>query len=156
MNKQPILTINAPDGCEIDSYTFDKTSGVVKFKEKRKSVFERITTLASVLEDNGFTQQGFDKHCEGLTEDEVGYRLAKLMIMSLNEDWTPDWNDPNQVKYVPWFDMRGSSGFRFDVYVSWNSASVVGSRLCLKSRPLCEHIGKHPELTAIYKKFFTT
>lgn len=156
MNKQPILTINAPEGCEIDSYTFDKTSGVVKFKEKPKSVFERITTVADVLADNGWTQQQFDERCKSLAEDEIGYLLAKLLVKSLNEDWTANWEDSSQPKYVPWFDMRGSSGFRFVDFDLWFSLSLVGSRLCLKSRQLCEHIGKHPELTGIYKKFFTT
>lgn len=28
-----------------------------------------------------------------------------IFICALNEDWTPNWSDPNESKYYPYFDM---------------------------------------------------
>ena len=38
------------------------------------------------------------------------YQLI-IIAEALNEGWVPDWNDGDQPKYFPWFDMEG--GFRF-------------------------------------------
>ena len=94
----------------------------------------------------------------------VGYRKAmiahaKLIIIAhaLNRlgnngrQWKPDWNNYDQYKYYPWFEMGGSSGFRYLVYDGWFSLSLVGSRLCFKSRELAEYAGN--QFTEIYKQF---
>lgn len=145
--------LEIPEGHMFDRV--DVQSKEIIYKEiPPLTVFDRIKTLADVLADNGFTQESFDKHCEGLPEDEVGYRLAKLLSKSMNEDWIADWNNANQPKYQIWWDMRsGSSGFRFGGYGNRGSYSGVGSRLCLRSPQVCKHIGDHPELTAIWRKF---
>lgn len=142
------LKIEIPKGYEID--TFDQASGEIRFREKPKSAIERILTVADVLKDNGITEQQFNDSCKGLAPDEVAYRIVKLLVKSLNEGWTPDWSNHNEYKYYPWFEMLGSSGFRFIGYDYWYSASDVGSRLCFKTRALAEHAGKH--FTDVYKQ----
>lgn len=141
------IPIEIPAGFEFEG--FDTQKNEVKLREQAKH--ERMKTVADVLADNGLTQEEFDKKCAGLEPDEVGYRLAKLIAKSLNEGWTPDWNDHNQYKYVPWFYMGGSSGFRYDDCANWGSNSVVGSRLCFKSSKLAEYAGK--QFTEVYKQF---
>jgi hypothetical protein len=144
------LKIEIPTGFEIDS--FDKKSGEIKFKAKPKNVMERIKTVADVLIENNVSPDDFDEECEGLTSDEKAYRILKLLAKSLNEGWVPDWNNSSEYKYVPWFYMDGgSSGFRFNVFVAWNSSSDVGSRLCFKSRELAEYAAKN--FTEVYKRF---
>lgn len=143
------IKIEIPKGFVIDS--FDQQSGEIKFKEAPKDVMERIKTVADVLADNGFTQGQFSRQCEGLEPDEVGYRLAKLIAKSLNEGWTPDWNNSSEVKYVPWFYMGGSSGFQYYVCGVWDSFSAVGSRLCFKTRALAEYAGN--QFKEVYKQF---
>lgn len=79
---------------------------------------------------------------------------AELSIIAeaLNEGWKPDWDNSNQYKYWPWFDMRSSgSGFSFYVYGCDFSGSRAGSRLCFKSRELAEYAAK--QFTDIYKQF---
>jgi hypothetical protein len=79
--------------------------------------------------------------------------LAKLMIISeaVNEGWKPNWNDLDDYKYLPWFDMevekRNPSGFRFvgSICVRTGSYSAGGSRLCFKSRDISDFVGKHYE-----------
>lgn len=84
-------------------------------------------------------------------EDEV----MQLMIIchALNEKWEPNWNDGNQYKYYPYFDMRDGSGFAFSGanYVYWTTCTDGGSRLCFKSEKLAKYAGT--QFMAVYKKF---
>jgi hypothetical protein len=73
--------------------------------------------------------------------------VAKLIIIAevLNDGWKPDWNNDDEYKYYPWFDMEkdsnNPSGFLFhDAYYSY-AGSGVGSRLCFKTRELAEYAG---------------
>lgn len=135
------VQIPIPEGYEIES--FDIKTGDVKLKKiQPKNVLDRIKTIDDILEDNMLTWVAFDKQCLDISEDEVAYRLLKLLTKSLNEGWIPDWSNSNEYKYVPFFEMRGPSGFRFHDYVHWSSVSGVGSRLCFKTRPLAEYAGK--------------
>jgi hypothetical protein len=65
------------------------------------------------------------------------------------QEWKPDWSDHDQWKYYPWFEMGGSSGFRFGVCGRWCSCSCVCSRLCFISYEVAEHIGR--QFTEMYK-----
>lgn len=69
------------------------------------------------------------------------------------KEWIPNWNNWDELKYEPWFDLEGgSSGFRFDGFVAWGAASGVGSRLCFKSRELCEYIAT--QFIDLYRDIF--
>jgi hypothetical protein len=140
--------IEIPKGYEVES--FNKQSGQLKFKEVKDPI-DRIKTVADVLADNNITQEEFDFSCVDLPKDEKAYRLLKFLVKSLNQGWTPDWASSNENKYFPWFEMRGSSGFRFVGYVYWSSVSDVGSRFCFKTRELAEYAGKQFE--SVYKDF---
>ena len=78
---------------------------------------------------------------------------AKLIVIAdaLNEGWKPDWNNGDEYKYYPWFDME--NGFVFIVCVYDFQASGVGSRLCFRSRELAEYAGTQFE--DLYKEYFT-
>jgi len=147
--KTNTMKIEIPEGQEIDS--IDKQSGEVTFKEKPNKVTDRIKTVADVLADQGITQEEFDANCIGLEKDEVAYRIVKLLAKSLNEGWTPDWDNSNEYKYSPWFYMGGSSGFRFGDCAYWSAASDVGSRLCFRSEKLARYAAN--QFTDIYKQF---
>jgi len=85
---------------------------------------------------------------------------AKLVIIAKaanklannGKAWKPDWNNGQWDKYHNWFEMGGSSGFRFDVCVSWRSDSDVGSRLCFISREAGEHVAR--QFVKLYKDYF--
>lgn len=73
---------------------------------------------------------------------------GKLFIIAdaLNEGWKPDWNNDDEWKYYPWFDMEkdednNPSGFRLDGVDFSCAGSGVGSRLCFKSREIAEYAG---------------
>jgi len=73
----------------------------------------------------------------------------------LNEGWQPDWNNWEERKYYPWFDMEGEagsgSGFSYYDYVYVITLSDVGARLVFKTRDLAEFVGK--TFTDIYRGF---
>lgn len=80
-----------------------------------------------------------------------------IIVSALNGDWTPDWNDNDQEKWYPWFDMEKSednpSGFCLS-YVDWNySSSFVPSRLCFRSRELAEYAVE--TFGDLYRYYFT-
>ncbi|CAA0192838.1 hypothetical protein [Tenacibaculum maritimum] len=118
-----------------------------------KEVTDRIKKVADVLEDNNITQEQIDKMFANTPEHFKCQFIAELLCKSLNEGWTPNWDNSNEHKYYPWFKM-GSSGFRFVVCDYWTTDSFVGSRLCFKSRKLAKYAGEQFE--DLYKKFMIT
>jgi hypothetical protein len=121
-----------------------------------KDVKDRIKNFDDVLKENGISREDFEASCKGLEPDEIAYRMAKLVCLTFNEGWLPDWTNSNEYKYFPWFVMGSSSGVGFscDGCDSWHSGSTVGSRLCFKSSDLAKHAGKLFE-QEIYKPLFT-
>jgi len=82
------------------------------------------------------------------------YKLV-IIAEAINEGWKPNWDNWDERKYYPWFDLEGSSsgaGFSFNVFVGWDSDSDVGSRLCFKTWELAEYIGK--TFIDLYKDYF--
>ena len=79
----------------------------------------------------------------------------KLMVIfkAINNGWKPDWNNWDQYKYYPWFEVL-SSGFGFSCsgYVYDYTHTGVGSRLCTdtseKALYIAEQFGEE------YKDFF--
>lgn len=82
--------------------------------------------------------------------------FAKLIIIAeainFNEDtkeqWVPDWNDDDEYKYFPWFDLEhhkknNPSGFRFDGsgYGVTVTRTSGGSRLCYQTRANSDYAG---------------
>jgi|SRR5579862_4222450 len=75
---------------------------------------------------------------------------AKMYIIAeaLNEGWEPNWNDSDEYKYFPWFDMEedkknNPSGFRFygTFCVFTDTRTSGGSRLCFKTGKLSDYCG---------------
>jgi hypothetical protein len=73
---------------------------------------------------------------------------GKLFIIAdaLNEGWKPDWNNDDEYKYYPWFDLEHNkkhnpSGFRLGNVIYGCTRSAVGSRLCFRSRELANYAG---------------
>ena len=81
---------------------------------------------------------------------------AKLIIIAkaINGDWVPDWNNWDQYKYYPWFEMGSPSGggFSFNGCAYWSTYSYVGSRLCFQNRDMAKYAGKQFE--DLYKAYF--
>lgn len=82
------------------------------------------------------------------------YKLV-IIAQALNNGWEPNWNDWNEYKYYPWFEIKkGTSGFGFSGThcAYWRTGTAVGSRLCFKTRDLALYAGKQFE--KLYKEYF--
>jgi hypothetical protein len=77
---------------------------------------------------------------------------AANQLANDNKPWQPDWNDYDQYKYYPWFEMGGSSGFQYGDYDGWYSYSNVGSRLCFINYDTANYVGN--QFIELYKEYF--
>jgi hypothetical protein len=120
---------------------------------------EKITDRVKTFED-AYNVLGINTGCvysSSEEPDEIAYKKLKVIVKALNEGWTPDWNDDDQYKWYPWFELQKTnsnpSGFRLDCVNYHYAGSAVGSRLCFRSRELAEYAAKQFE--DLYKQFFT-
>lgn len=73
----------------------------------------------------------------------ANYKLI-VIAEALNEGWKPNWQDSDEYKYYPWFDMSNPAGVGFSYTSSAASYTIadIGSRLCLKNRELAIYFGQ--------------
>lgn len=115
-------------------------------------ITDRIKTFEDACEAMGISADADDFE-EG-TDDEIAYKKLKVVVLALNEGWTPDWNNSGQYKWAPWFYLD-KPGFRFCAsYCSGTGAYTAGgSRLCFKSDELATYAGK--QFLDLYKAWLS-
>jgi hypothetical protein len=85
------------------------------------------------------------------------YQLV-IIAEALNEGWQPNWNDGDEWKYYPWFEVKADqantagSGLSYGGCGYATSSTYFGSRLCFKSRDLAKYAGQ--AFTELYKDYF--
>jgi hypothetical protein len=110
-----------------------------------------ITTFEEACEAKGIEISKLLLTYENVPHEHTKPLLAhsKLLIIAevLNDGWKPDWNNDDEYKYYPWWDMEKTednpSGFSLYYVNCVYTYSIVGSRLCFKSRSLAEHAAEH-------------
>jgi hypothetical protein len=73
----------------------------------------------------------------------ANYKLI-VIAEALNEGWKPNWQDSDEYKYYPWFDMSNPAGVSYSntYHAASNTSANFGSRLCLKNRELAIYFGQ--------------
>lgn len=73
----------------------------------------------------------------------ANYKLI-VIAEALNEGWKPNWQDSDEYKYYPWFDMSNPAGVGYSntYYAASTTYAPIGSRLCLKNRELAIYFGQ--------------
>ena len=73
---------------------------------------------------------------------EAQYKMI-VIAEALNEEWIPDWDNYDEYKYYPWFEMSPSS-FAFGVSICDCARAFAGSgsRLKFRTRELAEYAAK--------------
>lgn len=73
----------------------------------------------------------------------ANYKLI-VIAEALNEGWKPNWQDSDEYKYYPWFDMSNPAGVGYSHthYAASYTYAHFGSRLCLKNRELAIYFGQ--------------
>jgi hypothetical protein len=89
---------------------------------------------------------------EGST-DEIAYKKLKVVIRAINQGWIPDWNNADQYKWWPWFNLSSGFGFSLTHCYYADTHTTVGSRLCFESREKAEYAGQ--QFLDLYKQFLT-
>ena len=120
--------------------------------ERVKSIEDAIRELGNndveVIQLNRMKSIGLQNHI-------IGNQELIVIAKALNEGWQPDWQNDNEYKYFPWFDMDNSSSagrFSFHGADVQLSHSYVGSRLCFKSEELADYAGT--QFLELYRELF--
>jgi hypothetical protein len=100
---------------------------------------------------------GEDPHNSRFTTgspDTIAYQRIKTIIKAINGDWIPDYANPSQYKWAPWFRYDPSiSGFRFfdSTFDYVLTLSTGGSRLCMETEEKANYVGK--QFIDLYNQF---
>lgn len=92
------LTINIPDGMEIDLQNSNFDAGVIKFKMKELT-YEDIENSLD-LEGNRTDIPVDDNNAFKLCATDRLMNIARYY----NGDWKPDWKNPDSLKFSIWYD----------------------------------------------------
>lgn len=135
------LTIEIPEGMEIDLENSDLANGIVKFKKKNITYCE-VTDALKIGEN-----------CESIIIN--GSNASKLVALSklmnitkyYNKDWEPDWSNQNEYKY--------SIIYNRNTYKVDNNWTTISSNIYFKNKEDAQEVIDNPNfrsiLDAIYK-----
>ena len=108
------------------------------------SIIERIKTFEDAMEATGRKEMpDFSSFPEDMRKHFEALFKMVVIVEALNEGWKPDWDNYNEAKYYPWFEMSPSSfAFRVSGCGLVVASAGCGSRLKLKSRELAKYCGE--------------
>lgn len=119
-------------------------------------MFNKVETEEQAFEIVGFTPDLEKFKASGCyPEDRVQSKFDEFIIElvceatnKINGNWKPDWNDPNQWKYLTAHrvlkDKSNPAGFGLaaSYYGYWNATTNVGERLLVGSSEQAIYIGE--------------
>lgn len=122
------------------------------------TITERVTTPELALQEYGSISEEMDVliNYDGSDPDMISASAyVKLVIITkvLNEGWVPDWDNPNEPKYMPVFKHKSGFGLSFDGVGYRVTTTNFGSRLCFKTRKLAEYAAT--QFAHIYNDYLT-
>ena len=131
----------------------EETSGKDYFKKKS---FDEIKTFEDACELQGINPDSVVNDAD--TIDEKAYKKLKIIVRSINlidydRPWIPDWNNSNQYKWWPYFNLSSGFGFSHSGYICGHPTTTVGSRLCFESEEKAKYAGN--QFLQLYKDFLT-
>jgi hypothetical protein len=80
----------------------------------------------------------------------IAFVSLQIIMKALNEDWKPNWNDLNELKYWNYFNINNGT-FSYSTYYDISYMSVP-SALFFKSRELAEYAAK--KFIELYKQLY--
>ena len=112
-----------------------------------KDITERVKTLQDAFRIANIDYKNFvqDLKKSHFREDEIKKRELEIVAKVLNEGWKPNWNDPNEGKFYPYFVYdKEVGGFVFSAtYFDYSdTVTNLGSRLYFRTRKLAEYAGR--------------
>lgn len=96
-----------------------------------KNEFENIKTFEDACNALGVNPD--EVYNEKDLPDEIAYKKLKVIVKAINKSWVPDWNNGDERKWWPWFNLSSGFGFSGSNYDYASTYTTVGSRLCFKT-----------------------
>lgn len=92
------------------------------------------------------------------TPDEIAYKKLKIIVKAINttragKTWVPDWNNTDQRKWWPWFNLSSGFGFSFSYYLYGRTYAYVSARLCFETEEQSNYAAN--QFIDLYKQFLT-
>jgi hypothetical protein len=87
------------------------------------------------------------------SSDEIAYKKLKIIVKAINQGWVPNWDDSDQRKWFPYFNLSSGFGFSVSGYYFGRTVTTVGSRLCFESEGKATYAGK--QFQDIYEELLT-
>lgn len=134
------LTINIPEGMEIDTENSSLAEGIIKFKSKCITYSKIINSFNSITNTNVYIHSSDTKALKA---------IAQLMNIAkyYNGDWKPNWSDPSEYKY---FIVYNNNTY----IVDYNWASIY-NKIYFKNKKDAQAVIDNPNfrdiLNTIYK-----
>jgi hypothetical protein len=128
-----------------------ETFGIDCFKKKDWKDIKTFEDACEVLNiTNDSCRPIFDEEED---PDEIAYKKLKVIVKAINQGWIPDWDNSNQYKYWPWFNLSSGFGFSLTDCRYALTLTYVGSRLCFESREKSDYTAN--QFLDLYKEFLT-
>lgn len=120
-------------------------------KQETKTM-ESIKTVEDALNATGMPST---PEFNEVPEEMRGYFKAVYEAVAITKalvgDWKADWNDWNQRKWFPWFEMSSGSFVFGGTYCAYSDAGAgSASRLCFPTKEMAEYAGR--TFTDIYSR----
>ena len=134
------LTIDIPEGMEIDTENSSLAEGIIKFKSKCITYSKIINSFNSITNTNVYIHSSDTKALKA---------IAQLMNIAkyYNGDWKPNWSDSSEYKY---FIVYNNNTY----IVDYNWASIY-NKIYFKNKKDAQSVIDNPNfraiLNAIYK-----
>ena len=121
--------------------------------KKQEVTMESIKTVEDACNVTGMpATPEFNEVPEEMRDYFKAVYEAVVITKALVGDWKADWNDWDQRKWFPWFDMLSSGSFVFRDTLCGYSCAIAGSasRLCFPTKEMVEYVGK--QFTDVYSR----
>ena len=128
------LTIDIPEGMEIDTENSSLAEGIIKFKSKCITYSKIINSFNSITNTNVYIHSSDTKALKA---------IAHLMNIAkyYNGDWKPNWSNPSEYKY---FIVYNNNTYIVDY--NWNS---IYNKIYFKNKKDAQAVIDNPNFRAI-------
>ena len=128
------LTINIPEGMEIDTENSSLAEGIIKFKSKCITYSKIINSFNSITNTNVYIHSSDTKALKA---------IAQLMNIAkyYNGDWKPNWSNSSEYKY---FIVYNNNTYIVDY--NWNS---IYNKIYFKNKKDAQSVIDNPNFRAI-------
>lgn len=133
------LTIDIPEGMEIDTENSSLAEGIIKFKSKCITYSKIINSFNSITNTNVYIHSSDTKALKA---------IAQLMNIAkyYNGDWKPDWSNPSEFKY---FIVYNNNTY----IVDYNWASIY-NKIYFKNKKDAQSVIDNPNFRAILNTIY--